>query len=389
MIKLYQKIITISLGLVFFFWGVSTVFGATEPAYVWVYQWKADSGVNTPIQTSTFETEALCRADLNASTMYSKTPCTMTINEMATQLNTNEAQRQEEIAARVALNTEDELLKQINCNPVGSWIGGVFGGDGTFVDCISLVTYYAVYKPATWLLIIAGYLFDTSIALSIDTHFVNQPFVADTWVVVRDFSNMLFIFILLYTGVQTILGLGNWRSTVLRVIIMALLINFSLFFTRVVIDAGNILAVGVYEAMGVVKTGPSAILKPGGPVERNLSESLVANFQPQQFLSKAGKVGGTNSTIIFIVAAIVNLFAAYVMFSVALIFVGRLLAFWFLMIASPFAFISIALPRGNIFDWWMSTLLNQSFVAPVFLFLLYVLMKILSASGGILQGFAG
>ncbi|MFZ2832101.1 MAG: hypothetical protein WAZ40_03020, partial [Minisyncoccia bacterium] len=162
------------------------------------------------------------------------------------------------------------------------------------------------------------------------------------------------------------------------------LINFSLFFTKVVIDAGNILAVGVYEGMGVVKTTDAVTnMVP----ERNLSESLVGNFKPQKFLKKAGEVSGTQATVVFIVAALVNGFAAYVMFMAALLFVGRLLAFWFLMIISPFAFISIALPKGNIFSDWSDTLINQAFVAPVFLFLLYLLMKMLSASGGILQGF--
>lgn len=379
MIRLFSKLIGIIIGIIFLLSGANTVFG--EEGFAYSYR----DAPYTPIKFAFYPTLSECLTALGNSTGVSKSSCSESSSGSIANVQQQQAVAQANIPPPPT--PEDKLLKQINCNPVGSWIGGVFGGKGTFVDCISLVTYYAVYKPASWLLIISGYLFDASIALSIDTHFVNQPFVTDTWKVVRDFSNMIFIFVLLYAGVETILGGKNWMKTIRLVIIIALLINFSLFFTKVVIDAGNILAVGVYEAMGVVKTGPNAIMKPGGPPERNLSESIVANFQPQQFLSKAGKVGGTNSTIIFIVAAIVNAFAAYVLFMSALLFVGRLLAFWFLMIVSPFAFISLALPRGNIFDWWTSTLLNQAFVAPVFLFLLYLLMKVLSASGGIMKGF--
>lgn len=250
---------------------------------------------------------------------------------------------------------------------------------GGLMNCFAQIPYYAIYVPASWLLVIAGYIFDATITLSIDNHYVDQDFVLNTWTVIRDFSNMLFIFILLYTGIQTILGMGNWQKTVLNVIIIALLINFSLFFTKVVIDAGNILSVGIFESMGVAKESDNLLNTAGaGRVkERNLSQAIVANFQPAQFLSAASKTGAWGAAAIFIVAAIVNVFAAYILFKAALLFIGRLLAFWFLMIISPFALISFVLPKGNIFSWWQTTLISQAFVAPVFLFLLYLLMTII------------
>lgn len=238
-----------------------------------------------------------------------------------------------------------------------------------------------IYVPASWLLWIAGYIFDATITLSIDKFYVNQDFVTNTWTIIRDFSNMLFIFVLLYTGIMTIFGQIDWRKTVLNVIVVALLINFSLFFTKVVIDAGNILSVGIFQAMGVAKESDGMLSGGGERIkERNLSQSIVANFQPAQFLKIGGGVDPWGAAAIFIVAAIVNIFAAYILFKAALLFIGRLLAFWFLMIISPFAFISITLPKMSIFSEWLETLLNQTFVAPIFLFLLYLIMKILTVS---------
>ncbi|MEK7569083.1 MAG: hypothetical protein AAB497_03140 [Patescibacteria group bacterium] len=259
------------------------------------------------------------------------------------------------------------------------------------MNCLAQLPYYFIYKPASWLLIIAGYMFDASLSLSIDKEFVNQPFVKESWTVIRDFSNMLFIFILLYTGIQTILGLGDWRKTVLHIVIIALLINFSLFFTKVVIDAGNILAVGVFQAIGTEKNDLDKLVKKvsGGVPERNISGALVASFSPQKFLEKTGKVNEWNAVIVFLIAASVNAVAAYVLFKVALVFIGRLLAFWVLMILSPFAFISFTLKGdANIFGWYTSTLISQAFVAPVFLFLLYLVMTVISAGGGIMSAFA-
>lgn len=276
----------------------------------------------------------------------------------------------------------DPLLKNLSC--------GVpfIGLNNKVQDCVPILIYYVIYKPASWFLIGAGYVFDAMLTLSIDSNFVNQSFIESSWTVVRDFSNMLFIFILLYTGIQTVFGIGNWRSTVIKVIIMALLINFSLFFTKVVIDAGNILAVGIQSSMGTEKSATAqSFQKTGAVAERNISENLVGAFQPQRFLDTAGKVDALDATIVFLIAAIVSGYAGYVFFKSALIFIGRLIAFWFLMIVSPFAFISIALPaKANKFQEWLDTLLAQAFVAPVFLFLIYIIMQVVNGGNGILNG---
>lgn len=241
--------------------------------------------------------------------------------------------------------------------------------------CVALLAYAIVYKPASYALVGSGYIFDKILSLSIEGATVKPPFIESSWKVVRDFSNMLFIFILLYAGTMTIFGAMDWKKVILQVVVIALLINFSLFFTEVVIDAGNILAVGIKSS-----------ISPG----LSISEGLSAAFQPQQFLKTAGGTGdttGASAIIVFLVAAVVSLFAAYVFFKASLLFMGRLIAFWFLMIISPFAFISTALPKGNKFNAWFDTLLGQAFIAPVFLFFIYLIMKVLSADGGILSSF--
>jgi hypothetical protein len=159
--------------------------------------------------------------------------------------------------------------------------------DASLMDCIPEGVYYLIYKPTSILLVGSVKIFDAVLTMSIDRDFINQGFVDTLWKIVRDFSNMAFIFVLLYAGVQTILGMGEWKRTVLHVVIIALLINFSLFFTKVIIDAGNVLAVGIYSSMGVGTPGTSAF---GGKVEsRNLGEAVAGAFQPQKFLETAGK----------------------------------------------------------------------------------------------------
>lgn len=272
-----------------------------------------------------------------------------------------------------AIAQADNLISQLTCTGV--------------TDCIMqlptrgfvYLSYY-VYILSAGILTLSGYIFDAVLTLSIDKTFILKPFIDSTWILVRDFSNMAFIFVLLYTGIQTILGIGDWRKTVLNIIVIALLINFSLFFTKVVIDAGNILAVGIYSAIGAEKIDKShTSMASGGLKERDLSSSLVGNFGPQTILGNAGKVESPYLVFaIFIIGVIVNILAAFAFFRVALVFIGRIIGFWFLMVISPFAFISITFPKGNEFHSWLKNLLGLSFVAPVFLFFLYLLMKVLA-----------
>lgn len=282
---------------------------------------------------------------------------------------------------------------------------GSDSGDLSMIECagwdrvgpscwVPVGVYYVVYLPAVALLTMSGYIFDYTLSLSIDKVFIEQDFVNKAWTVVRDFSNMIFIFILLYTGIRTMFGEGNWGKTIINIVIIALIINFSMFFCKVIIDAGNILAVGVYEGMGDPK-GP--IDRPHKPEkkdniplvqERNISATLVNAFAPQQFMNLATLADSKSfATTIFIIAAIVSFYVAWIFIKASFMFVGRLIAFWFFMIISPFALISIVLPKGNIFDFWLYGLINQAFVAPVFLFFVYIIMMAVGTGGGILEGF--
>lgn len=271
-------------------------------------------------------------------------------------------------------NTSTTDLSKLVCM---SWGSGVNVG-----ACAALAIYYVIYLPASWILYGAGFIFDTVLVMSVDKKYVIQPFIDKVWTLIRDFSNMIFIFVLLYTGIMTMLGQIDWRKTVIRVIIIALFINFSLFFTKVVIDAGNILAVGVYSSMGKESTRSAS---KGDLKQRDLSSALVAGFNPQSFIGATAVKEPLDAIVIFLIAAALSVYTAYIFFKASLIFIGRLIAFWYLMIISPFAFVSWAVPKQEkIFNSWVDLLVDQAFLAPVFLFLIYIIMQIIDT--GIMRG---
>ncbi len=383
---------TLFAGLVFLVGGV--VIQAQETnVFAYTYQFKLMVGENSGTITSiSFLDFAACNVHVPPSGSPIIDRCkSYTQTDWQTMFNKNEtitAAYNKQVAVKSGLQGKLVVPDDLpGANSQAATLLASYKCTG-FVDCminlpstIALFFAYIAYILSAAVLTIAGYLFNAVLFLSINKDFIDQDFIDDMWIIVRDFSNMVFIFVLLYAGIQTMFGAPGWGKTVIRVVIIALLINFSLFFTKVIIDTGNILAVTVYESMGVKSDNQSTTLsREGGLEERSLSESLVTTFGPQNIFNVAS-AGNSPSLIVavFIIGIVLNLLIAWALFRVAVIFVGRIIGFWFLMIISPFAFISTTIPQlqGN-FDKWLSNLIGLAFVAPVFLFFLYLIMTALT-----------
>jgi len=251
---------------------------------------------------------------------------------------------------------------------------------------------YSIYSLTAWIMSVAGEFFDRILAFSLDKETIDTKFANKGWELTRDLANIGFIFILLYLSFLTILQLGggNVRSLVVRLIIVALLINFSLFFTKVVIDSSNILALGFYNNIQVttVITTEGADGKPGEIIEsgrlgdliqiggqKSISLALAQSVKPQSLIdtnsfiewakndTDQGGNGNVMLAIVFLSSAVVNIFLAYTFFVVGLLFLLRVGGLWFVMIGAPVAFLAWIVP-GKIIDGSFSLLshfLHHSF----------------------------
>ena len=123
---------------------------------------------------------------------------------------------------------------------------------------VSMVSYYIYFQLFAFLLYLSALFFNSMIVIGISSSLTSSAgFINIGWAVVRDFSNIFFILVLLYVAIQTILGIGHdTKKIIVNVIIMALLINFSMFFTKVVIDSSNILALVFYNKLEVNDNRP-------------------------------------------------------------------------------------------------------------------------------------
>lgn len=253
--------------------------------------------------------------------------------------------------------------------------------------CVLATIYYIIWTPISWITILAGYVLDFFLWYSLQSNSYEVDFVKSGWGLVRDIANLFFLVALLYIAGKTVLGLNssNNKKVISMVIIMALLINFSLFISQVVIDSSNILARVFYAS--IENKGPNGEENIAGEEgEKSISVGLVKTFDPQKLFIQSGRntlnddwtTIGTFA-ILMIVTGALMIYMIITFFSIAFIFVGRVVGLWILMIFAPLAFASYTIPDFKIpkighGEWW-NDLIKLSFMAPVFLFFLYLIVS--------------
>lgn len=306
-------------------------------------------------------------------------------------------------------------------------------------NCVTYTVAHFLYGVVMQgAIIVAGWassLFNLSIQFSLTGDVFDAGkniMIRDGWAMVRDLFNLVFIFILLYAAISTILQYGNMdiKKILPGLIVAALLVNFSLMISKVVIDASHIFAWEFYNQIDSTAGGKYPELKNdinvnGDFQKKNLANVFLAGFNPQSVLTgkintvkSIGKDGTeivteTNdesqwqkvvartlkkdekfpSTIgrlilIILLETALALFSAFILFAGAAMFIFRIVLLWMVMIFSPIAFLGMILPSmGKYSKMWWDYLINQAFFAPAFLFMFMLSTKFINNDmiGGLLS----
>jgi len=196
--------------------------------------------------------------------------------------------------------------------------------------------------------------------------------VNDLWSIVRDFFNILFIFGFIWIGFQMILNSGNSKAkqTLVYLIMAALLINFSLFISKFVVDFSNRLATEVAVAAFPAAGGDSVEIADTFFAHLGISETL-------QVPDGIANDGAEPWAFIF-GSAIFYLIAAFVFAAGGVMLIIRFVALSIFMVLSPFMFLGWVFPglHGWTSKYWKG-FLGRAFYAPVYIVLLFFAGSIL------------
>jgi hypothetical protein len=282
--------------------------------------------------------------------------------------------------------------------------------------CISNLVYFVMVGLFSNIAYICAYFFDIAVQISLNSMAYSLNFISTGWATVRDLANMAFLFLLIYIAfiVMFKAETSNTLRMLAAVVVVALLVNFSFFFTRVAIDAGNILAVQFYNAIQAPlisatasnSTGSSAASvitsygSNGGAKDLTASimnalnvQSLTSNTSFQQFATQQPNAFG-NAMYTLIALSLVYI-ATGIMFALlagSFLFAGakfmmRTVALMFLIVASPAAFVAAAVAKTkeggtNWFSKWFTALIKFSAYPAIYLFMFFVLSEFMQGIAG-------
>jgi len=262
------------------------------------------------------------------------------------------------------------ILKSI----AGTFLGSFLGPLGDLVLAVAM-----------WVLGIAGYVLNHIIEFTV-LKFASSsalPAVNTAWTVFRDLANMLFIFILIYIAIGTILRLSTvqTKKMLVHVIIVALLLNFSLFFTKIIIDTSNIVTIGFYGSVMGLPTSDSGKPSPtlAEQIQAKLGLSTVYGTKAVKGCEDLSKIECV--VRLFITksgGAVFTLILTFVLVAAGVLFLLRYVTLLFLMILAPLAYVAYIIPtmQKHSSDWWKK-LIDNCIFPPAFMALLWVSIQLI------------
>ncbi len=299
----------------------------------------------------------------------------------------------------------------------------IFGGTANFLtgvllEAVAIIIWFfseIFVWMLTAILAIVGVFFDFIVrefVIEMGKYITasNADGVRVAWVVVRDLANIGIIAGLIATAIGTIVGVGNYSvsKTLARLILAALLVNFSYFFAGAIIDFSNFTAKAAYQDLiyqpGCEENGSCGI---AGRVAEIINIPFITEVARRDAQSAttirentAGERSGTvrvnnrsrdtagafspsrqaTYNVLLIVFIGITIF---VFLSAVSLLIARFVALIFLLITSPIGIAGGAVPLLKSYaDEWWKAMWSQTMFAPVYFVLAGISFKVLDSFRG-------
>ncbi len=215
--------------------------------------------------------------------------------------------------------------------------------------------------------------------------FTTKDFVKTTAQKVADFCNGIYIFILIYIAIGTILGNVSTKKLLVKLVFAAFLTNFALVISGVIIDFSQVVMYSVWDG---IKNQGGGEFTPGTTILNNLQSKLKVGYTGSgeatigniQIDALAFLAGGLSLALPKIIAlgGLLTLGLALVVSLITITFVLmiRIVALWILLILSPAAFLLSVLPQTEKhWNRWFEGLTKYALSGPILVFFLWFALK--------------
>lgn len=235
----------------------------------------------------------------------------------------------------------------------------VYAGIGTQ---IAQVIGWILY-PIIWVMgKLAVLLLQILIGVAQYNDFIGSSAVTYGWILVRDLCNMFFVLILLVIAFATILRIEsyNLKTWLPKLIIMAILINFSKMICGVFIDFAQVIMLTFVNAFKDIA---------GANLTEMLGLTKILEFNDTETDAIDGWsiLGSIILGLIFIIISVVVILVMLMMLVI------RMIMIWIYVVLSPLAYLLASFPQGQSYSqrWW-SDFSKNLIIGPILAFFIWL-----------------
>lgn len=258
-----------------------------------------------------------------------------------------------------------------NIYPVSAADGS---GDPWYVNMFKYLIYI-FFAFFGWLTSLAAQIFVWVIDASTFDLLMNHSAMYAMWRIIRDFCNLFFIVILLFSAFATIFQLEkyDYRKTLPMLIIMAILVNFSFPISRFIIDLSNV--VMYFFAQNIFKAQNASSISQELLSVSNIKDLLLPHISDPE--TSVASFGWKH-----LLAATICMFLFGISFLIlALMLLIRMVTLAILVVFSPIGFAGLISPAVRKFgsDWW-DKLFRWSTYGPIAIMFVLISIKFMQVA---------
>ena len=249
-------------------------------------------------------------------------------------------------------------------------------------NCLLNTVAFFILGFANFMLFVVGVFLNWVVVKTVfqfSTLVGNSAGLLVAWGILRDIGNLVLLFGFVLMGISIILDTGKLsdKKAIPKLIIFAILLNFSIFAAEAIIDSSNVLTSVLYAQ---ANTDPCATetcdVNHGIAGKILTSTGLSGIYAVTAGQGTNGTPASTKLTEIFGLT-IFSLIGTVVLLATGIMLLWRAILLTGLIILSPIGFAGMTLPplEGLARRWW-NALIHQSFFAPILFLLIFLDLKV-------------
>lgn len=281
-----------------------------------------------------------------------------------------------------------EPAQAVDPDPIqfGAWLSGEAGtiaaeratgvnlrpnGDPV-VNAITTVLGWIILPLVTTIGNLLGVLIRLLVSVAQYNDFIHAYAVSIGWILIRDICNMFFIVVLIVIAFCTVLRIEqySYKKLLGSLLLAAILVNFSKGICGLIIDFSQVITLTFVNAFRAAAEGNFATMLGLD----HIMAVRTGNLENEH-------IGGIQTVGALILGLIITIVGVIVVAIITIIFIGRIITLWFLVIFSPIAFVANILPTFQRYanDWWQR-FTSQVIVGPILAFGLWLSLAVVQKS---------